>query len=126
MNDLIGLKMRWGARVNDGSGYTDCLSLAAEVHKRLGYYDYSHYFDWVFETYTQQSFPKTFIAKWLLKNGVRLKAPKPHAIVLLPSNSMGALGTVMDDGQVLFITESSGVVLAPLPAHIGHYFWLNK
>lgn len=126
MNDLIGLKMQWGARVGDGTGCTDCLSLTAEVHKRLGYHDYTHHFDWVYKQYSQQSFPKTFIAKWLLKNGVRLNSPKPHAVVLLPSNGKGALGTVMDDGRVLFISEHSGVILASLPESIGHYFWLNK
>jgi hypothetical protein len=36
------------------------------------------------------------------------------------------MGTVMDDGNVLFISERSGVVLAPLPPDYGHYFRLYK
>lgn len=36
------------------------------------------------------------------------------------------MGTVLDDSNVLFITEKSGVVIAPIPAGTGHYFRLNK
>lgn len=126
MNDLIGLQRAWAAYPGDGSGTVDCCLLAAEVHKRLGYYDYTSELKWIFDKYTDESLPKQFIAKWLLKNGVRLKQPRPHSVVLLPSGGIGALGTVMDDGQTLFIAETTGVVLASLPDTIGYHFWLNK
>jgi hypothetical protein len=125
VNDLIGLRRAWAARPGDGSGTVDCCLLAAEVHKRLGYYDYTHDFAWVFEQYTDETFPRRYMAKWLLQNGTRLSTPEPHAVVLLPGASGGALGTVMEDGNVLFISES-GVVRAPLPPDLGHYFRLNK
>jgi hypothetical protein len=125
VNDLIGLRRAWAARPGDGSGTVDCCLLAAEVHKRLGYHDYTPDFAWVFEQYTDDTFPRRYMAKWLLQNGTRLSAPEPHAVVLLPGASGGALGTVMEDGNVLFISES-GVVRAPLPPDLGHYFRLNK
>ena len=125
MNDLIGLRRAWAAKPGDGSGTVDCCLLAAEVHKRLGYHDYTPDFAWVFEKYTDDTFPRRYMAKWLLQNGTRLTTPEPHAVVLLPGSHGGALGTVMEDGNVLFISES-GVVRAPLPPDLGHYFRLNK
>lgn len=125
-NDLIGLKRAWAAAPGDGSGTVDCCLLAAEVHRRLGYYDYTPDFAWVFEQFTDASFPRVFMVRWLLENGTRLRTPQPHAVVLLPGSSGGAMGTVMEDGQVLFINETAGVVIAPVPATIGHYFRLNK
>lgn len=125
-NDLIGLKRAWASKPQDGTGYVDCCLLAAEVHRRLGYYDYTPDFAWVFEQYTDETFPRRYMAKWLLHNGTRLHAPEPHAVVLLPGAQGGAMGTVLDDGNVLFITEKSGVVIAPIAAGTGHYFRLHK
>ena len=126
MNDLIGLRRAWAAKPGDGSGTVDCCLLFAEVRRRLGYYDHAPDFAWYFEQYTDATFPRRIMAKWLLQNGTRLSGPEPHAVVLLPGSSGGAMGTVMDDGNVLFITEKSGVVLAPIPAGTGHYFRLHK
>lgn len=126
MNDLIGLKRAWGAYPGDGSGTVDCCLLLAEVRRRLGYYDYTPDFAPYFEQYTDATFPRGIMIKWLLTNGVRLQEPEPHAVVLLPGSSGGAMGTVLDDGKVLFITEKSGVVIAPIPAGTGYYFRLHK
>lgn len=126
MNDLIGLKRAWGAYPGDGSGTVDCCLLFAEVRRRLGYYDHTPDFAWYFECYTDDTFPRRIMAKWLLENGTRLDGPERHAVVLLPGTKGGAMGTVMDDGNVLFISERSGVVLAPLPPDYGHYFRLHK
>lgn len=126
MNDLIGLRRAWAARPGDGSGTVDCCLLAAEVHKRLGYHDYTPDFAWVFERYNDTTFPRRYMAKWLLGNGVRLDVPEPHAVVLLPGSRGGAMGTVLDDGKVLYISEDSGVVRVALPSDIGYYFRLNK
>lgn len=126
MNDLIGLKRAWGAYPGDGSGTVDCCLLFAEVRRRLGYYDHTPDFAQYFTQYTDVTFPRRLMAKWLLTNGVRLTAPEPHAVVLLPSVKGGAMGTVLDDGNVLFITEKSGVVIASIPAGTGHYFRLHK
>jgi hypothetical protein len=66
------------------------------------------------------------MVKWLLQNGTRLDGPEPHAVVLLPGSMGGAMGTVLSDGNVLFIAEKLGVVIAPIPSGIGHYFRLHK
>ncbi len=126
MNDLIGLKRAWGAYPGDGSGTVDCCLLFAEVRRRLGYYDHTPDFAWYFEQYTDETFPRRIMMKWLLQNGTRLSAPEPHAVVLLPGSKGGAMGTVLSDGNVLFITEKLGVVIASIPSGIGHYFRLHK
>jgi hypothetical protein len=126
VNDLIGLKRAWGAYPGDGSGTVDCCLLFAEVRRRLGYYDHTPDFASYFERYTDTTFPRRIMAKWLLQNGTRLDSAELHAVVLLPGASGGAMGTVLDDGNVLFITEKSGVVIAPIPAGTGHYFRLHK
>lgn len=126
MNDLIGLKRAWGAYPGDGSGTVDCCLLLAEVRRRLGYYDHTPDFAEYFVHYTDATFPRRLMLKWLITNGVRLKEPEPHAAVLLPGSGGGAMGTVLDDGNVLFITEKSGVVIAPIPAGTGYYFRLHK
>jgi hypothetical protein len=126
MNDLIGLTRAWGAKPGDGSSTVDCCLLAAEVRKRLGYYDFTPDLAWIFERYTDETFPRRYMAKWLLQHGTKLKGPEPHALVLMPGSSHGAMGTVMDDGNVLYISQSTGVVIAPLPPGFGHYFRLNK
>lgn len=126
MNDLIGLKRAWGAYPGDGSGQADCCALAAEVHKRLGYWDYGPELKEIFKLYNDDTLPKNFIARWLLKNAVRLPGPELHAVVLLPSNGVGALGTVLEANDVLFIAPSGYVVRGPLPVDFGWYFRMNK
>lgn len=126
VNDLIGLRRAWGARPGDGSGTVDCCLLAAEVHKRLGYYDYAKDFEWVFSKYTDETFPKSFMLRWLLQNGVHLRAPEPHAVVLMDGTQGGAMGTVLDDGRVILITDRNGVVVSSQLPVKGHYFRLNK
>lgn len=125
-NDFIGLEREWGALPGDGSGKVDCCALAAEVHKRFGYWDYGPELKEIFSQYDDDSLPPLFIAKWLLRNGKRLKRPEPHAVVLLPSPGVGALGTIMEDNTVLFIGPGGRVIRAPLSCIDGWYFRLNK
>jgi hypothetical protein len=56
-NDLIGLPYQWGAA--PWSGKTDCFQLACEVHKRLGFADYSNQFEWVYELFDEQHICQT-------------------------------------------------------------------
>lgn len=126
MNDLIGLKRAWGTFPGDGSGTVDCCALAAEVRKRLGYWDYGPELREIFAQYSDETLPKNFIARWLLKNGTRIATPELHAIALLPSPGVGALGTVLGLDDVLFIAPSGYVVRGPLPADFNRYFRLNK
>lgn len=126
MNDLIGLKRAWGTFPGDGSGTVDCCALAAEVHKRLGYFDYGPELQTLFAQYSDDTLPPNFIARWLLRNSTRLTGPEHHAVVLLPSPGIGALGTVLGDNDVLFIGPAGYVVRGPIPPQTGWYFRLNK
>ncbi len=125
-NEFIGLTRAWGALPGDGSGQIDCCALAAEIHKRLGYWDYGPELRQIFAKFDDETLPPKFIAKWLVKNGKRLEKPEPHAVVLLPSPGVGALGTVMEDMTVLFIGPGGKVIRSALPANDGWYFRLNK
>jgi hypothetical protein len=124
-NDLIGLKRAWAARPGDGSGTVDCCLLAAEVHKRLGYADYTERFEWVYELYDEQTFPRGLLVRWMLQNGTRLQAATPGAVALLPTAVGSALGTILEDGA-MFLAPNNTVVKAPLPSGVGHYFWMHQ
>jgi hypothetical protein len=125
-NDLIGLRRAWGAFPGDGSGTVDCCLMAAEVHKRLGYYDYTPDILTYFRQYTDDTFPASIIPRWLLQNAERIHNPEPHSIVLMKGQGMGALGTILDEGGMLYISAGSGVVLAPVPEEARHFFKLLK
>ncbi len=125
-NEFIGLTRAWGAIPGDGSGQVDCCALAAEVHKRLGYWDYGPELQRLFAEYDDDTLPRSFIAKWLFKNGKRLKGPEPHAVALLPCEGVGALGTVLDDNTLLFIGPGGKVVRGQLSSVEGWFFRLNK
>jgi hypothetical protein len=124
-NDLIGLRYCWGASPCSNSGFTDCFQLASEVHRRLGFGDYTRKFDWVYELYDEATFPKGLLVRWLLQNGQRLKEPRPGAVALLPATVGSALGTIVEDGA-LFLSPGGTVIKAPLPADVGHFFWMHE
>jgi hypothetical protein len=125
MNDLVGLRYGWGHRPGDGSGLTDCFQLVCEVRDRLGLSDYRDRFAWVYERYTEQDFPRQLLARWLLKHGSRLNRSWHGAVVLLPAAAGGALGICVED-RALFIGAGQNVVQAPVPARIGHFFWMVR
>lgn len=125
VNDLIGLEYGWGHRPGDGSGRTDCFQLVCEVRRRMGLGDYGAMFEWVYSKYTDETFPRRLIAKWLLQNGKRRSSPFEGATVLLPGTSGAALGTYVDDMTVLFIGSGRNVVRAPLGT-VGHIFGMDK
>ena len=124
-NDLIGLRYCWGASPCSNSGFTDCFQLASEVHRRLGFGDYTRKFDWVYELYDEATFPKGLLVRWLLQNGQRLSDPRPGAVALLPATVGSALGTIVEDGA-LFLSPGGTVIKAPLPADVGHFFWMHE
>jgi len=117
------MSYQWGAA--PWTGKTDCFQLACEVHSRMGRCDYAARFDWVYELYDEFSFPKGLLVRWMLQNGRRLKEAKPGAVALLPSSIGSALGTILEDGA-LFLSPAGMVIKAPLPAGIGHFFWMNE
>jgi hypothetical protein len=122
-NDLIGLPYRWAAA--PASGATDCFQLVCEARRRLGLMDYSERFAWVYERYTEQTFRRALLPRWLLQNGRRLGEPIAGAVALLPSSTGSALGTILEDGA-LFISPRGAVVRSPLPAGVGYFFWMNE
>jgi hypothetical protein len=124
-NDLIGLRYCWGASPCSNSGFTDCFQLASEVHRRLGFGDYTRKFDWVYELYDEATFPKGLLVRWLLQNGTRLSVPRPGAVALLPAAVGSALGTIVEDGA-LYLSPGGTVIKAPLPADVGHFFWMHE
>ena len=125
-NDLIGLTYGWGHHPGDGSGKTDCFQLACEVHRRFGYADYASEFNWVYQEYTDDTFPRIKIARWLLEHGHRLTSPQPAAVALLPAETGAAMATIMEDGSTLYIGPAHNVIRAQLPEGIGQLFWMER
>lgn len=125
MNDLVGLIYGWGHSPQDGSGKTDCFQLACEVHRRLGFADYAPEFEWVYREYTEESFSRRLIARWLFENGKRIRQPRAGAVMLLPGHAGAAMATCLGD-DVLFIAPSKNVVRSRVPEGVGHYFWMDR
>lgn len=125
VNDLIGLEYGWNHSPSDESGKTDCFQLACEVHRRFEYDDYSPDFAWVYNEYTDETFPRILMARWMLQNGTRIKEPKPGAVTLLPVEVGAALGTYITEIDVLYIGPSRNVVRAPL-GPVGQIFWMHR
>lgn len=125
MNDLIGLGYGWAHRPGDGSGLTDCFQLVCEVRQRLGLTDYRDRFAWVYERYSEETFPRRLLARWLLEHGTRLLTPTHGAVALLPAAAGGALGACVD-GRAVFIGAGQNVIQAPLPHGVGHFFWMSR
>jgi hypothetical protein len=125
-NDLIGLTYGWGHRPDDGSGFTDCFQLTSEVLRRFNYKDYSQQFAWVYTVYTDKTFPRVKIARWLLENGTRIPEARSSAVVLLPAVAGAALGTILEDNTAIYLGPSHNVVRCQLPAHTGHFFWMER
>lgn len=125
INDLIGLRREWAALPGNPNGTVDCCLLAAEVHKRLGYYDYTADLLTIFSGYTDKTWPKSIIPRWLLKNSMPIKDERSDAVVLLQGHNGGAMGTVLAPGDILYI-GLHGVIRGPIPPSGGRYFWLHK
>lgn len=125
MNDLVGLRYGWGHRPGDGSGCTDCFQLVCEVRARLGLSDYRDRFAWVYERYTENSFPRRLLARWLLQHGNRLQAPWHGAVALLPAVAGGALGICVEN-RAIFLGPGQNVVQASLPQGVGRFFWMVR
>jgi hypothetical protein len=124
-NDLIGLRYRWGASPQNGDGFTDCFQLVCEVHRRLSLKNYATAFDWVYKTYTENTFRKGLLVRWVIQNGRRQRQPQTGSVVLLPAAVGSALGTIVEDGT-LFLSPGGTAIKAPLPTDVGHFFWMQQ
>jgi hypothetical protein len=120
MNDLIGLEYKWQHKPTDGSGFTDCFQLVCEARSRMGFFNYSSIFDWVYDQYTEAAFTPRFLARLLFQTGKRVTVPSIGHVALLPSHR-GALGAVTDHG-ILYIAPGKRVVHAPIPESMAFYF----
>lgn len=125
MNDLIGLSYGWGCKPGDGSNKTDCFQLFCEVRRRLGLRDYEKQFSWVYDKYTDTTFPRRRLVRWILERGTKLDRAVHGAAVLLPGAKGAALGTCVE-GWTVFVASSQNVVQAPLPTGMGHFFWMER
>jgi hypothetical protein len=75
--------------------------------------------------HTEDTLPRSSIARWVLEHGRRLTGPEVGAVALLQGQRAGALGTVTDRG-VIFLSPGQNVVHAPIPAGTGHFFWMDR
>ncbi len=123
MNDFIGLEYAWGHRPSDGSGKTDCFQLSCEVRQLLGMASFAGAYQWVYDQYTEESFPNRILMRFLFDNGRRIAIPVAGAIALFPG-SRPALGTVTDYG-IVFIAPGRRVAHAPL-FNAAYYFEMNQ
>lgn len=112
VHDLVGLPYRWGARPVEGA--TDCFMLCGEVRRRLGLPDYFQQYSWIYERWDAFSFPSAIVLRWLQRHG-RLSEPVIGAVACLPSSTNGfALGTLIDEDRVLFISPGGRATVSPL------------
>lgn len=125
-NDLIGLKYGWNKSPADGSGMTDCFQLVCEIRRRFDLPSYTATFAWAYDTYTEDTLPRSRIARWLLKYGKRITEPCAGAVALFPGEVGSALGTAMGDSTVVYISSAGSVVRVPISPTVGHYFWMER
>lgn len=76
--------------------------------------DYSAKYEWVYQQYTEASFPRGLMVRWLLQNGRRQTQPEVGCVALLPAHAGAAFGTYTDATNVLFIGPGSSVIHVPL------------
>lgn len=124
-NDLIGLEYGWGNKPGDGSNRTDCFQLVCEVQRRLGLRDYSSDYEWVYQQYTNETFNRRSILRWLFQRGLREPYGRTGSIVVVPNVGTTALGTFLEDGTVIFIGAARNVIRTALPNLTGRFFWVN-
>ena len=124
MNDLIGLQYCWGARPEDGSNRTDCFQLMCEIRSRLGLSDLGVKYAWVYCAYNEKTLKPNRMARWLIREGKRLKMAKVGAVALLAEPNNAALGTVTDQGLIC-IAPGGSVVSVPVERVSAHYFWID-
>ena len=124
MNDLIGLEYCWGAHPRDGRNKTDCFQLVCEIRSRLGLSDYSENYAWAYWLYGPDTLKPRNMARWVLKEGKRLKMPTVGAVALLKEQNNAALGTVTDQGLIC-IAPGGRVVCVPTARVSAYYFWVD-
>ena len=124
MNDLIGLEYEWSARFSDGAGKTDCFQLVCEIRKRLGLTDYTEKFKWAYDHYSPETLKPVRLARWLLKEGKRLKMAEHGAVALLADPTSPALGSVVE-GSIVFISPGKRVARIANTRVSAYYFWID-
>ena len=125
LNDLIGLKYKWGRHPKDGTGFTDCFALSMEVRRILGFHDFYPEFKWVYDQYEEEGVSGVQILKWLWARGERIKQPRPGALFRAPSmNGAIALATVVNDDRAIIIGPGKTVIAMPFASVVkGKFHW---
>lgn len=124
INDLIGLPYQWGGKPSEGA--VDCFQLHNEIRKRLGLLDKSQQFAFAYEQWTEATFPRSQLMRWL-KSECTACEERNGAIVLMQGDKgRGALGTIVGYGEVSFISLSQMVVRTKV-ANLGkiRLFWAD-
>lgn len=111
-NDLIGLGYGFGCRPRDSSGKTDCFQLVCEVRRRLGLADYAPEFEWVYRSYSEATFPRIRLIRWLMERCTRTTDPAPGDVVLFGGAT--AMGAVTAERGVIFLAGSKRVAHLPV------------
>ena len=111
-NDLIGLQYGWGYAPGDGTGMTDCFQLVCEVRRRLGLTDYAPEFDWAYRTYSEETFPRTRLIRWLMERCNRTTEPAPGDVVLFGGAT--AMGAVTAERGAIFLAGGQRVAHLPV------------
>lgn len=121
--DLVGLRYRWGASPEDGTGYTDCFALLCTVRRRLGLSDYAPRFAWVYDQFTEDTLPRGRILRWVRDNSTPYP-PRPGVVSVFPAKC-GALATYTEHG-VIFIGPGQNVIHVPPPPRTFRTYWLHE
>jgi hypothetical protein len=120
MNNFIGLQYKWQHKPSDNTGFTDCFQLVCEARSKLGLFNHSALFDWVYDQYTESTFSSQLLMRLLLQQGKRVDCPSIGDVALLQSER-GALGTVTDHG-ILYIAPRRTVAHSPIHKSMALYF----
>jgi hypothetical protein len=110
-NDLIGLPYGFGCRPGDGTGMTDCFQLVCEVRRRLGLRDYAPEFDWVYRSYSEETFSRIRLIRWLMERCNRTTEPVPGDVVLFGGAT--AMGVVTAERGAIFLAGGKRVARLP-------------
>ncbi len=116
--DLLGLPYRWHGQLPDA---LDCWQLCRELRRRAELETPD--FEWVYEQFTEETFDRSKILRWLIKHGKRTEHPVNGAITF-GHGSQGQPCLITSDGdRAWFINAAQRVACANF-WELGEKTWL--
>lgn len=116
--DLLNVPYQWHGKLPDG---LDCWQLCQELRSRAGLETPD--FEWVYEQFTEETFDRSKILRWLLKHGRRVDQPLNGAVTFgLGSQSQPCLIT-SDGERAWFVSPFQRVACANF-WELGEKSWL--